>query len=147
MSPSIVTYRCDGCGDGYIVQEGEKADHVFVDIVNNPATCVTYRISCSDERCVCGVIETQQTDPDPNAHQYVLYYDGGTTSPWNYYQCSVCGATKTEANPNYVQPNNSIFRTIDRVWHQSAYNITEERTAMLATASVTSYADGGRQWR
>ena len=40
LSPSIVTYRCDGCGDGYIVQEGEKADHVFVDIVNNPATCV-----------------------------------------------------------------------------------------------------------
>ena len=75
MSPSIVTYRCDGCGDGYIVQEGEKADHVFVDIVNNPATCVTkgYLVrQCS----VCGVIETQQTDPDPNAHQYVLYYDG-----------------------------------------------------------------------
>lgn len=24
LSPSIVTYRCDGCGGGYIVQEGER---------------------------------------------------------------------------------------------------------------------------
>ena len=135
LSPSIVTYRCDGCGDGYIVQEGEKVDHIFVDIVNNPATCVTkgYLVrQCS----VCGVIETQQTDPDPNAHQYVLYYDGGTTSPWNYYQCSVCGATKTEANPNYVQPTMPSSEPSTESGTQSAYNITEERTAMLATASV-----------
>ena len=135
LSPAIVTYRCDGCTEGYVVQEGEKAGHTFVDIVNNPATCVTkgYLVrQCS----VCGVLETEQTDPDPNAHQYVLYYDGGTTGQWNYYQCSVCGATKTEQNPNYVPPTIAEPSTEQQTTAQSAYNISEERTAMLATASI-----------
>ena len=137
LSPAIVTYRCDGCGEGYVVQEGEKADHTFVEIVNNPATCVTkgYLVrQCS----VCGQIETQQTDPDPNAHQYVLYHDGGTTGQWNYYQCSVCGATKTEPNPNYVAPTvpDSSSEPSTDAGTQSAYNIIEEQTAMLATSSI-----------
>ncbi len=133
LSPAIITYRCDGCGDAYIVKEGETAQHTFTQIVNNPATCVTkgYVVrQCS----VCGLLETEQTDPDPNAHQYQLYYDGGTTGQWNYYQCTVCGATKTEANPNYVPP--TVSEPSSAGISENAYGVSEEQTAMLATASV-----------
>ena len=42
----------------------------------------------------------------------------------------------TEANPNYVQPTIPSSEPSTESGTQSAYNITEERTAMLATASV-----------